>query len=433
MEVLKAIISESDYYRRYLSFSDEKDIISLIESLKKNSPIIDIILDIYSKDFLDFEKYNLEIDQINEIIIFFDYILYGFENDIAKDFLILKLINDNNEEYQPIFKDGSEVILSCLDFYQQMLDDSKGYNNFFNRPDYFMKNEYYYKSYHDKKLKKEIESMSQIMKNFLLIIKYGSDDLLMWYHFYYINMIENEKFEKDRIITSIFIMAMLNDRILYSKFLIDEYKDININSFPVQCNNISYLFINNFNEEILSLLIEKGFLKVSLLDSYFLKEGNKETRNNKLLLYFCENEILGYIFVDFLIQKGVNIHTENDQAAIMSAKNFHIFKLLFKNGVNIHTSYEGPLRIACEKDNYKTVDFLIKNNADIHILNDKPLCVAIDKHNFHIADLLLENDHENYIDTLSKIYKNYCKNINKNTLPIVEYIEEKFPNIFSRK
>lgn len=96
--------------------------------------------------------------------------------------------------------------------------------------------------------------------------------------------------------------------------------------------------------------------------------------------------------IETLVQKGADIHTENDRCIKDATNNdrLDIIKYLIKKGADIHVENDYPLRKASFIGNISIVKYLVEKGADIHALDDHALQIANVNHYDDIVEYLIE-------------------------------------------
>jgi ankyrin repeat protein len=94
--------------------------------------------------------------------------------------------------------------------------------------------------------------------------------------------------------------------------------------------------------------------------------------------------------VRYLIERGVDIHTENDYALRWAAKNgdLELVKFLMNFGANIHAENDFALLWAVENGHFDIVRYLVEHGADIYTYNKKALQIAKEFKHQEIYDYL---------------------------------------------
>ena len=110
----------------------------------------------------------------------------------------------------------------------------------------------------------------------------------------------------------------------------------------------------------------------------------------QLLLEGAKDGILE--MVETALNRGADIHFNNDQALILSSQENHIdiIKYLLDNDANIHVNEDAPLREAVIEGNYDAVELLLESGADVNANNDKAYQWAYNYKYDDIMDLLLK-------------------------------------------
>lgn len=96
-----------------------------------------------------------------------------------------------------------------------------------------------------------------------------------------------------------------------------------------------------------------------------------------------------YVMVQSLIQKGADIHANNDYALRAAAENGHtdVVKLLLENGANLDAEYGYSLQSAAERGHTDVVKLLVDHGADINVA----LHAAAENGHTDVVKMLVEN------------------------------------------
>ena len=122
------------------------------------------------------------------------------------------------------------------------------------------------------------------------------------------------------------------------------------------------------NNEFIEACKEGVLHKVSEI----LDKGVDIHVQNDLALRFASQR--GHLeIVKFLVDRGADIHAINDMAVQWASQNGHleIVKFLFEKGANIHVNYNSALRRASYFEYLEVVEFLIEKGADISVLSSE--------------------------------------------------------------
>jgi len=134
-------------------------------------------------------------------------------------------------------------------------------------------------------------------------------------------------------------------------------------------------------------------LELQPLDIPFLVErgANIHTDDDYPLCYSAKNGHLPV--VKFLVEHGANIHAGDDCPLRWSARNGHlpVVQFLVERGANIHADDDWPLRWSAENGHLSVVQFLVERGANIHASDDYPLCWSA------------ANGHQAVVDYLKKV------------------------------
>jgi ankyrin repeat protein len=98
-----------------------------------------------------------------------------------------------------------------------------------------------------------------------------------------------------------------------------------------------------------------------------------------------------YELVEFLLDEGVDIHTQDNAALEYAAEYGHleIVKLLLDRGADIHTNNDYALRYASRNGHLEVVKLLLDRGANIHAQKDEALRLAKKYKYFALVKLLL--------------------------------------------
>ena len=74
----------------------------------------------------------------------------------------------------------------------------------------------------------------------------------------------------------------------------------------------------------------------------------------------------------YLIEKGADVHIENDYALRYSAENGHldVVKYLVEKGADVHADNDYALKYSARNSHLDVVKFLVEKGADVHAAND---------------------------------------------------------------
>lgn len=125
-----------------------------------------------------------------------------------------------------------------------------------------------------------------------------------------------------------------------------------------------------------------------------------------------------YRAIKLLIDNGVNIHINNDDAICIAAElgMLHICKLLIKYGgyETIHAQGEKPLDLAISGNHYEIAKLLLENGAIIY--SDDWLMKFVEANNYKMGTLLLDYEqdiHKNNDEVLKILVKYGNYNMSK--------------------
>ena len=103
---------------------------------------------------------------------------------------------------------------------------------------------------------------------------------------------------------------------------------------------------------------------------------------------------------EYLIQKGIDIHVDDDSAFVYAARNndLELVKFLVCNKANIHSNNELALRLAACNGYLEIVRYLINNGANIHAANDWVLQLAASHGHLEIVKYLISKGADIHTD-----------------------------------
>jgi len=178
-----------------------------------------------------------------------------------------------------------------------------------------------------------------------------------------------------------------------------QYKDsLNIDSIPFNDNPNDSCVEGGFyftdGDHICEFLNFGNYIReVSLPDdAKMVKNGNK-WRANKLFLHERKEDLRKVETWKWMVDQGINIHTDNDQALRWSASNGYIdvVKFLVQNGADIHADNDYALRWSTSNGYIDVVKFLVQNGADIHANDDLALRWSASIGHIDVVKFLIEN------------------------------------------
>ena len=169
-----------------------------------------------------------------------------------------------------------------------------------------------------------------------------------------------------------------------------------IQTFGVTLGNYkhpNYLYKNIYKEyvslsldEILLDASEAGFLP--LVKELLNRGADIHTENDRALILAIEEGHLEV--VKLLLDRGADIHSEDDKPLTTAIENkqIEIIKLLLDRGVDINSGE--ALKTAAGRGNTEVVKFLLDRGADIHAKNDYALLWASGNGHVDTVKLLLD-------------------------------------------
>ena len=162
---------------------------------------------------------------------------------------------------------------------------------------------------------------------------------------------------------------------------------------------------------------------------------------NKELIEYAKNGNLN--FIKSLIEKGADIHTNNNESLRVAVNNNHleVVKYLVAKGADIHFENNWILRIASERGHLGVVKYLVEKGADIHTNNDEFLRLAAKNNHLEILqyflydckikvnkedkDWLLKNKQEKILELVEK--RDLLFKLNQNVIEkdSIDYLNKK--------
>ena len=142
------------------------------------------------------------------------------------------------------------------------------------------------------------------------------------------------------------------------------------------------------DDEALKSSAAKGHLNVV---KYLLERGaDIHAQDDKALI---ESAAKGHLdIVKYLIESGAHIHAQDDYALKLSAYNGHleVVKYLVERGANIHAQDDYALRFSAEKGYLEIVKYLVERGANIHAQTNEALRWSVAEGHLHIVKYLVE-------------------------------------------
>lgn len=148
------------------------------------------------------------------------------------------------------------------------------------------------------------------------------------------------------------------------------------------------------NIERVRLLLEKG--------------ANVHAEEDHALRYSAEYGRLE--MVRLLLEKGADIHARDDEALRYSAMNGHleVVRLLLEKGANIRAYEDETLRLSAKNGHIEVVRLLLEKGANINAREHEALCFSARNGHYEVVRLLLEygswNDSLREIDQIKHLF-----------------------------
>ena len=121
------------------------------------------------------------------------------------------------------------------------------------------------------------------------------------------------------------------------------------------------------------------------------KKGDKWRAN--MIVLGKRYELDNVDIFEYLIEKGANVHADDDFALGWSAENGHldVVKYLIENGANVYAGYDYALRCSAYNGHLDVVKYLIEKGADVHANNDYALRQSAKYGYLDVVKFLVEN------------------------------------------
>jgi len=142
--------------------------------------------------------------------------------------------------------------------------------------------------------------------------------------------------------------------------------------------------------------------KIILKDKYLLSDIETQKKFNLnvngTFQWASENGHLEV--VKLLVEKGADIHADNDNALRWASKNGHleVVEFLVEKGADIHANNDGALKWASKNGYLEVVEFLVEKGADIHANNDCSLRQASANGRLEVVEFLVEKGADIHAD-----------------------------------
>ena len=152
---------------------------------------------------------------------------------------------------------------------------------------------------------------------------------------------------------------------------------------------------NIFNFLNYGIYLREVVLPTDNVDFKMIKDKNKDNdkwRANMIILGKRYN-LYSLDTFKYLIEKGANVHADNDYALRRSAKNGHldVIKYLIEKGANIHANDDYALRRSARNGHLDVVKYLIEKGANVHADYDFALGWSARNGHLNVVKYLIEN------------------------------------------
>ena len=150
---------------------------------------------------------------------------------------------------------------------------------------------------------------------------------------------------------------------------------------------------------------------------HLVENKNADIHNNNDNALFLAVAYEHLDIVEYLVEKGANIH----KSSILDSAAFNgyldIVKYLIKNGVDIHNENDNALFLAAERGHLDIVKCLISKGADIYCSKDYTICGAASYNHLHIVKYLIQfYNYDRFMNIRHEIASIYnTSNISKTT------------------
>lgn len=227
-----------------------------------------------------------------------------------------------------------------------------------------------------------------------------------------------------------------------NSLLINTINDISIKNVKILLKNGADLYNTKLecfklcnNHKIIKLLYEKGINDHDVIQEKFDTIINEfyDLYNlhdpNIVKMYYkkYKDEKSKYNkytdMIKFLIEKGADIHSNNDRAMTVSVNycNNVLVEYLYNKDVDLRYNEDEALFVSIDYNNVELVDFLIKKGVNVYTQNNKALSLIIKKNNIEILNCFIDNgfninviNHDHLIDACKfqsyKIVEFFIKN-----------------------
>ena len=180
-----------------------------------------------------------------------------------------------------------------------------------------------------------------------------------------------------------------------SKNILEMFKDIPfLNHSYIKVDKLKYI-------KSISMIQDENAIK------FILSNFDIDIRIlNGLLIEFSKKGKLN--LVRFVLDRGADIHFDNDWALRLASKNGHLetVGLLLNSGANIHANYNEAFRWAIQKGHFETVELLLDRGANINADNNGALSWASKYGDLETVQFLLDKGADINVDALYMASKN---------------------------
>jgi ankyrin repeat protein len=132
----------------------------------------------------------------------------------------------------------------------------------------------------------------------------------------------------------------------------------------------TFVYMTNLTKDEIKLCSEAHFGDLKLVKSLVEKGIDVHIENDYLFRYACQNGHLE--IVKFVTDMGVDISNLNTGFCWASQMGrFKIVKFLFEKGADIHAEDDYAIRFTPEQGHFEIVKFLLEKGADISLVPEK--------------------------------------------------------------
>ena len=184
---------------------------------------------------------------------------------------------------------------------------------------------------------------------------------------------------------------------------------------------------NIFNFLSYGIYLREVTLPTDNPDFKMIKDKNNDKWRANMIILGKRFNLCSFDTFKYLIEKGANIHANNDFALEWNAENGHldVVKYLIEKGADVHANDNYALRWSAYNGHLDVVKYLIENGADVHADNDCALKLSASNNHLDVVKYLVENG--------SDVHANddYALRLSAENghLDVIKYLIEKGANV----